>query len=170
MLPQTSSRTLELEPFWTSIAVTSLKLYFSVSVLTMSAVPVGSTTDGILRLLWWILVKLCSQTPIILGTKVQGWQQRELNDVWVSAQLWIVTSINSSGEYSIQNANSRTYLTLTDGMWLIIGLFAYTSQHLYGLTFAGSSADNTPIVGFHGTGNTNQQWIITRTNDGTAYV
>ena len=62
---------------------------------------------------------------MLLGTKVQGWQQRELNDVWVSAQLWIVTSINNSGEYSIQNANSRTYLTLTDGTWLTICLFCY---------------------------------------------
>ena len=62
---------------------------------------------------------------MLLGTKVQGWQQRELNDVWVSAQLWIVTSINNSGEYSIQNANSRTYLTLTDGTRLTIRLFCY---------------------------------------------
>ena len=62
---------------------------------------------------------------MLLGTKVQGWQQRELNDVWVSAQLWIVTSINSSGEYSIQNANSRTYLTLTDGMRRAIYPFPY---------------------------------------------
>ena len=60
-----------------------------------------------------------------LGTKVQGWTKRELNDVWVSAQLWIVTSINSSGEYSIQNANSRTYLTLTDGMRRAIYPFPY---------------------------------------------
>ena len=55
-----------------------------------------------------------------LGTKTQGWTKRELGDTLVSQQLWIVVSVDNADGYTIQNANSQTYLTLTDGTSLYI--------------------------------------------------
>ncbi|KAI0090539.1 ricin B-like lectin [Irpex rosettiformis] len=82
------------------------------------------------------------------NTKVQGFEKRELNDVWVSAQLWIISQVGTDPVYTIQNANSRTYADLS-----------------------GSNLQSgTPIIGFHGTGNPNQNWIITRNTLKTAYV
>ena len=48
-----------------------------------------------------------------LGTKVQGFAKHELNDVWASAQLWIIARVPNTDTYTIQNANSRTYLDLS---------------------------------------------------------
>ena len=45
------------------------------------------------------------------GTDVQGYAKRELSDVWVPAQLWIINK-GSDGYYTLENPNSRTYLDL----------------------------------------------------------
>ncbi|TBU36298.1 ricin B lectin domain-containing protein [Dichomitus squalens] len=82
------------------------------------------------------------------GTKVQGFTKHELNDEWVSAQLWIITQVPGTDEYTIQNANSRTYLDLTES----------------------NPQNGTPIIGYEPTGNPNQHWIITRNSTKTAYV
>ncbi|GJE91459.1 ricin B-like lectin [Phanerochaete sordida] len=79
------------------------------------------------------------------NTKVQAWQKRELHDYWVSAQLWIVTSVGEN-TYVFQNANSRTYAEL------------------------GGGDNQTPIVANAGTGGKNQQWVVTRNKNGTSYV
>ncbi|TBU29674.1 ricin B-like lectin [Dichomitus squalens] len=63
------------------------------------------------------------------ATKVQGWRKRELDDEWVSAQLWIITPVkDSESEYTIRNAMSRTYLDLEGG----------------------SNKSGTPVVGHEG--------------------
>ncbi|EJF58760.1 ricin B-like protein, partial [Dichomitus squalens LYAD-421 SS1] len=73
------------------------------------------------------------------GTKVQGFTKHELNDVWVSAQLWIIAQVPGTDEYTIQNANSRTYLDLT------------------GSTSLATERNGTPLIGFEPTGNPNQR-------------
>jgi len=82
------------------------------------------------------------------GTKVQGYQKRELSDPWVPAQLWVISKVGKDNVYTIENTNSRTFMDLT-----------------------GSNVqNNTPIIGFEATGNPNQQWKIIRNSTGTAYV
>ncbi|TBU38765.1 ricin B-like lectin [Dichomitus squalens] len=82
------------------------------------------------------------------GTKVQGFTKREINDVYVSAQLWLIAQVPGTDEYTIQNANSQTYLDLT-----------------------GSNVQSgTPLIGYQPTGNPNQRWIIKRNSTNTAYV
>lgn len=44
------------------------------------------------------------------GTKVQGFAKHELSENWVPAQLWVVNK--NGNDYTIENANSRTLLTL----------------------------------------------------------
>jgi hypothetical protein len=80
------------------------------------------------------------------GTKIQGYQKRELNDSWVPAQLWVISQVGSSELYTIENTNSRTFLQLD------------------------SNANGAPIAGFNANGNTNQQWVITRNSTNTSYV
>lgn len=53
---------------------------------------------------------------ILTGTKILGREKRELSDEWVSAQLWIIVKIDRNSVYTIQNANSRTYMDLVKGM------------------------------------------------------
>jgi len=52
------------------------------------------------------------------NTKIQGWKKRELDDVLVPAQLWVISKTgnkdNDYDTYTIQNANSRTYMTLPE--------------------------------------------------------
>ena len=52
----------------------------------------------------------------LLGTKVQGYEQRALSDPWVPAQLWVVAQVGSEGVYTFENANSRTFMDLTGSM------------------------------------------------------
>jgi len=47
------------------------------------------------------------------GTDVQGYVKRELADVWVPAQLWVINK-GSDGYYTFENTNSRTYLDLRE--------------------------------------------------------
>ncbi|KAI0768440.1 ricin B-like lectin [Irpex lacteus] len=82
------------------------------------------------------------------GTKIQGFAKRELNDPWVPAQLWIITKIDNSDSYTVENANGRTYVDLTNGL----------------------VADNTPIIGNQGPGGANQRWKFIRNTKKTAYV
>ena len=104
-----------------------------------------------------------------LGTKTQGWTKRDLGDTLVSQQLWIVVSVDNADGYTIQNANSQTYLTLTDGTGLHIRCIRRI-QVVINWNYSGNPASNTPIVGLHDTGSTNQQWVITRTSNQSAYV
>ncbi|KAI0826154.1 hypothetical protein BC629DRAFT_52896 [Irpex lacteus] len=53
---------------------------------------------------------------ILTGTKILGREKRELSDEWISAQLWIIVKIDRNSVYTIQNANSRTYMDLVKGM------------------------------------------------------
>ncbi|KAI0777107.1 ricin B-like lectin [Irpex lacteus] len=82
------------------------------------------------------------------GTKILGREKRELSDEWVSAQLWIIVKIDRDSVYTIQNANSRTYMDLVKG----------------------NAANGTPIVGCHHINIANQRWIITLSASKTAYV
>ena len=52
---------------------------------------------------------------MLLGTRVHGYQKRALNDLFVPAQLWVVTH-GSGGAYTVENANSRTLMDLTGSM------------------------------------------------------
>ncbi|EPS97740.1 hypothetical protein FOMPIDRAFT_82402 [Fomitopsis schrenkii] len=79
------------------------------------------------------------------GTKVYGFQKRDLSDNLVPAQLWVVSQ-DENAVYTIENTNSRTYMDLP------------------------SSASETPIIGNQGTGDTSQQWTITRNTADIAYV
>ena len=60
-----------------------------------------------------------------LGTKVQGFAKHELNDVWASAQLWIIARVPNTDTYTIQNANSRTYLDLQNGPSSLARCFSF---------------------------------------------
>ncbi|EPS97703.1 hypothetical protein FOMPIDRAFT_82435 [Fomitopsis schrenkii] len=83
------------------------------------------------------------------GTKVHGYQKRDLSDNWVPAQLWVVSQIGDSSLYTIENANSRTNLDLTGS----------------------NAADGTPIIGSQATPDAeNQRWAILRNREDTAYV
>ena len=53
---------------------------------------------------------------MLLGTKVHGYKQRALSDPWVPAQLWVIALVGSEGDYTFENANSRTLMDLTDSM------------------------------------------------------
>ena len=55
------------------------------------------------------------------GTKVQGFEKRELSDPWVPAQLWVINEVEQ-GVYTIQNTNSRTFADLSGSMSMIISL------------------------------------------------
>lgn len=57
----------------------------------------------------------CAFSECVLGTKVQGYAKRELNDSWVSAQLWIISQVGNDAVYTIQSAGSRTFLDLDKG-------------------------------------------------------
>ncbi|KAI0797263.1 hypothetical protein BC629DRAFT_1439153 [Irpex lacteus] len=81
-------------------------------------------------------------------TKVQGDAKYELSDAWVAAQLWIITEIDNSDVYFIQNLNSRTYLTIKGD----------------------SSTGGTPIVGHQRTGTGGQRWKFRRTANRMSYV
>ncbi|KAI0797264.1 ricin B-like lectin [Irpex lacteus] len=85
------------------------------------------------------------------GTLAEGTAKRELSDPWVSAQLWIITKVivDDGRTYSVQNGNSRTYLTLKDGSTVGTG---------------------TPIIGYEHTGSGDQHWMIVRNAKKTAYV
>jgi len=61
----------------------------------------------------WALRPYVDPTVLLTGTKVQGFQKRELSDVWVPAQLWVISQVGDDPIYTIQNANSRTYMTLS---------------------------------------------------------
>ncbi|KAI0809245.1 ricin B-like lectin [Irpex lacteus] len=81
------------------------------------------------------------------GTSVQGYKKRDLDNVGVPAQLWILNKASSTDAYWLQNANSRTYLTLKDG----------------------GSADHTPIIGNKSTYATDQHWQFFPNPQKTAY-
>ncbi|TBU21800.1 ricin B-like lectin [Dichomitus squalens] len=85
------------------------------------------------------------------GTIVQGYVKRELNDVSVSAQLWIIGHAGNTGEYTIQNANSRTYLDLQ------------------GNSAPENGGHGTRVIGYHQTGVQSQRWIIKRSSKNTSY-
>lgn len=51
------------------------------------------------------------------GTKVQGYEKRELEDNWASAQLWIITQVDTNGKYNIRNALSKTWMYLSKPSW-----------------------------------------------------
>lgn len=51
----------------------------------------------------------------VLDTPVQGWEKRQLNDLWVPAQLWVVTPVGNSSVYALQNATGRTFLDVKAG-------------------------------------------------------
>lgn len=82
--------------------------------------------------------------------QIIGHTQRALNDLLVASQLWIVSQVGNDNTYMIENANSRTLLTLT-----------YARV-----------ADDTSIVAFMPTGNVDQLWTITRSTnaDFSAFV
>ncbi|KAI0768439.1 ricin B-like lectin [Irpex lacteus] len=81
------------------------------------------------------------------GTRVIGHAKRELNDQWVPIQLWVVAKTGNGDYYTVQNAKSLTYMTLTDGL----------------------AASGTPIVGHERSGD-NQHWQFTRNTANTAFV
>lgn len=103
-------------------------------------------------------------TECISGTKVQGYTKRELNDSWVSAQLWIISQVGNDAVYTLQSAGSRTFLDLDKGT----PFTSITSP--IELTCSGLTANGTSIIGYQETGNPNQRWIITRNTINTAYV
>ena len=57
-----------------------------------------------------------AQLNLVIGTKVQGYEKRELSDEWVPAQLWVITKAEGDSVYKIENANSRTIMDLTASM------------------------------------------------------
>lgn len=71
------------------------------------------------------------------GTQVQGFKQRDLSDVWVPAQLWVLYQVPGTNVYTIQNTNSRTYLTL------------------------GNAANGSPVLGYGGNSSDDQKWVFT---------
>ena len=131
------------------------------------APPPGSSADST-SLLYLLVAHINITLSFRAGTRVQGFQKHELNNVWVSAQLWIITA-NEDGSYTIQNANSRTYLDLTGSTSFIIRLLPCVNSG-YGYGVAGNIANGTPLIGYQGTGNPNQKWIIKRNSTNTAYV
>ncbi|TBU56072.1 ricin B-like lectin [Dichomitus squalens] len=82
------------------------------------------------------------------NTKVKGHKKREINDPWVSAQLWLIARVPGTVKYTIQNANSRTFLDLKGGV----------------------AESETPLVGYEATNKVTQHWMIQRNSNGTAYV
>ncbi|KAI0090522.1 ricin B-like lectin [Irpex rosettiformis] len=82
------------------------------------------------------------------GTKIQGYAQRPLTDVWVPAQLWVVALVEGSNTFTLQNACARTYADIQGG----------------------NIANGTPLVGFEGTSQAEQRWVITLSTNNTSYV
>ncbi|KAI0806253.1 ricin B-like lectin [Irpex lacteus] len=81
------------------------------------------------------------------GTNVEGTAKRELSDVWVPAQLWILTKTDSN-TYAVQNGNSRTYLAVTDGY----------------------PGGGMPVIGSRPTGVDTDRWTFVRNAKKTAYI
>lgn len=99
------------------------------------------------------------------GTDVQGYVKRELSDVWVPAQLWVINK-GSDGYYTLQNPNSRTYLDLR----MFSTVHALESRESYSWNCTGSGADGAAIEGFNPTGADYQKWVIARSKNNTSYV
>ncbi|KAF5384469.1 hypothetical protein D9757_006399 [Collybiopsis confluens] len=76
------------------------------------------------------------------GTTVVAWEQKwwdNANDFNASNQLWLIKPVpNAADTYTVQNIKGGTFLDLQGG----------------------SSADQTPIVGWEGNNGDNQKWII----------
>lgn len=53
------------------------------------------------------------------GTKIQGYQKRELSDELSPIQLWLITKTGDNAVYKIENASSRTMMDLTKGMQVL---------------------------------------------------
>ncbi|KAI0092323.1 ricin B-like lectin [Irpex rosettiformis] len=81
------------------------------------------------------------------GTRIQGFAERELTDVWVPAQLWVVALVSGTNIYTIQNACSRTYVDISGG----------------------SFNDGTPLVGFEGTSKSEQRWALIPSSTHSGY-
>jgi hypothetical protein len=99
---------------------------------------------------------------LITGTPVQGYVKRQLSDNWVPAQLWIISQVGTN-LYTIENANSRTYMDL--GM-----LFRTHTHECTHETGPGAKPNGTPILGRPGTGSDHQKWVITQGTHSSAYV
>ena len=80
-------------------------------------------------------------------------------------QAWFLRPIKSGSDtYTIQNVGSGTYMDLSGGVSPYIHYLARTfSTHN---TTPGSSADGTPIIGYHKNGAANQQWVIRKASGG----
>lgn len=103
------------------------------------------------------------------GTKVQGYQKRELSDEFVPAQLWVITQAGDNSVYKIENANSRTIMDLTGSM-SVSSLYQIVVSKIPPGS-AGNPANGTPIIGYQSNGNPNQRWAILRSEtDNDAYV
>ena len=99
------------------------------------------------------------------GTKIQGYKLREItdSDPWVPAQLWVVTQVGTGDDYTIQNCNSRTYLTL--------GILSHAHPHGFDSWIRiDNKSDGSPIAAYNYTGNPDQHWVITRNPADLSYV
>ena len=131
-------------------------------LLLIALFYIGSNVQG---KNWIWALNLCDLTvrSRMAGTKIQGYQKRELNDPWAPAQLWVIAQVGTSDLYTIENTNSRTYLQL--GMVSLAH-----SQRLYSWICIDSNANGAPIAGYNSTGKPDQQWAITRNSTHTSYV
>ena len=104
-----------LAPSWTSPTVCS---FFVLLRSPCSIFPSGSSADSMqLNVIPAKYVALTFRA----GTKVQGFEKRELSDPWVPAQLWVINEVEQ-GVYTIQNTNSRTFADLSGSMLMISSL------------------------------------------------
>ncbi|GJE97426.1 ricin B lectin domain-containing protein [Phanerochaete sordida] len=123
------------------------------------------------------------------GTKIQGYTKRELSELGVPAQLWIISLVaGEENVYTVQNTSSRSFMDMAHGdaadgtpvigheynggqnqKWRITrhgNYMSYVIQNVATRTYAdmanGSKANGTPVVGWSGSGSHNQLWLIAR--------
>ncbi|TBU21801.1 ricin B-like lectin [Dichomitus squalens] len=84
----------------------------------------------------------------IIPRLVLGFVKHELDDIWASVQLWIITRIGNTEEYTIQKSNSRTYLDLKGK----------------------NGGHATPVICHHQTGRQSQRWVVKCNSKKMAYA
>ena len=95
------------------------------------------------------------------GAPLQSSHKLKLNENGVCAQLWIVTYLPKR-VYTIQNAKSRSYLVLSNGMWLkpVPSLLSIDLTHEW--TYADQGEKAGWIIGSKGNDHTRMEWSISR--------
>ncbi|KAK0494141.1 hypothetical protein EDD18DRAFT_1464589 [Armillaria luteobubalina] len=97
------------------------------------------------------------------NTKITGWKFGEAIN-W--NQLWLVKPVDGKADtFTVRSLIAGTYMDLFCGKCARYHLFS-TCNFLF---FSGRSDNRTSIIGYHKTGNTNQEWIIKHFADNKSY-